>query len=109
MEKIGSLKLTSYTSLCIFFIITLVAFISCRKDLHNANVSPGNPGGITDSIGLGATEEGPALYRDSITDSNLISGYSDKLSYYPGDSVYLYLSGPAQHNATITLNDLNRA
>src|SRR5690242_20013038 len=111
MDKIGLVvKRTLYiTSPCLFFIITLFVFIGCKKDFHNVNGNPGNPAPVTDSIGLGATEEGPAVYRDSITDTNSISGYSDKLSYYPGDSVYLYLSGPAQNNASISLNDMNRA
>lgn len=112
MEKICFLKKISSFSSCIYVVFIALVSIGCRESLDNSNQNSNNGGSIKDSIGLGATELAPAPYPDSVdltAIGNSVSGYSNKLSYYPGDSIYLYLSGPAQHNATISLNDMNGA
>src|SRR5438094_9780885 len=107
---------TSNTRLCLFFTIALFVFVGCKKNFDNlsregldsSKASSSSAANLTDSIGLGATEEGPAVYPEDTTINNIVTGYTENLSYYPGDTVRLYLSGPPQHNATISLYDMNK-
>lgn len=88
-------------SITISIIVIAFSFLACRKRFDNT----ANARSIPDSSGIAATEEGPVVYPATV--GNSISGYSDRLSYYPGDTVHLYLSGPAQHRAVIPLKDVN--
>ncbi|MGZ3752578.1 MAG: N,N-dimethylformamidase beta subunit family domain-containing protein, partial [Mucilaginibacter sp.] len=63
------------------------------------------PGGTSDPLGLYTiTEMGSALQSDP-TFNTTINGYTDKLSYNPGDKLTLYLSGPFNDSAVIPLKD----
>jgi hypothetical protein len=84
-------------------LLFLVPFLSrCKKeDLTKTTTTPPKD---LDLSAYGATENGDQLYQpDDIT--KILHGYTDKISYNPGDTVSLYLSGPANSAQPITLKD----
>ena len=100
------------------YLLAVVAFIRCKKDqlIPGKSSTPGKtvdsdplPAVITDDY-LGqytVTEIGPNL-QDDPTFNTIINGYTDKVSYNPGDTVNVYLSGPASSNTAVKLIDTKR-
>jgi hypothetical protein len=90
--------------LAIFAYVFLIC-VSCKKppqeniDVLNAPESPDTLGIYTTTeIGDSTLKNPPISY---------ITGYTDKRSYYPGDTVKLYLTGPAGKNQLLPLKDIN--
>jgi len=80
--------------------LALLALASCRKN----TVIPEPP------VDLGVydiTEFGDQLYKPPVDFTKIFHGYTDKISYKPGENVDLYLSGPPNGNQVITLRDIN--
>lgn len=90
--------------LLFFLVLLTTAFLSsCKKSPQSDNQN--SPG--IDLGSFGATEEGPGLtnyYQNR--DTTKISGYTNKRSYFPGDTVQLFLSGP-KFTGQFTIWDMN--
>ncbi|MDO3625948.1 N,N-dimethylformamidase beta subunit family domain-containing protein [Mucilaginibacter sp. BT774] len=92
-------------------LVLLFAFSRCKKE--SSNIPNSGPGSIpvppvvsSDYLGqFTITETGADLMPEPDFISRIIKCYSDKLTYYPGDTVTLYISGAANSNQTIKFTD----
>jgi len=96
----------------IIFSVLFILFSACNKNaptpapLKNTQ-PPSGPSTPSTNLGLYfGTEVGTGLYPQPDY-SKSINGYTDKLSYQPGDSVSLYISGPHNSSQLIALTDIN--
>jgi hypothetical protein len=86
---------------CLIFSLTF----SCKKPVHEKIDVP-NPLESPDTLGVYTTTEiGDSTLRNPSI--SYITGYTDKRSYYPGDTVKLYLTGPAGKSQPLPLKDIN--
>jgi len=93
-------------------LVLLFAFSRCKKDS-----APGPGSGLTgthpvppvvssDYLGqFTTTEIGAGLETERPDIAKIIKCYSDKLTYYPGDTVILYISGAINSHQLITFTD----
>ena len=100
--------------------LLLPVLASCRKGAGvNPYAKPGSmgpnrpvpdPSVVTDDFlaQYGKTEMGPRLVAADPSFNKTINGYTDRVSYKPGDTVDVYLSGPANSSMTISLLDSGR-
>ncbi|MEB0261762.1 MULTISPECIES: N,N-dimethylformamidase beta subunit family domain-containing protein [unclassified Mucilaginibacter] len=100
------------------FISSLSAFlvlVGCKKSDPKPSTTIPTTNGTTPHVIpptvydlelYGATELGPAIATLPGYFSLLTYGYSDKTSYYPGDDVILYLTGPKSESKLIILTDI---
>ncbi|HEY9001062.1 MAG TPA: N,N-dimethylformamidase beta subunit family domain-containing protein [Mucilaginibacter sp.] len=92
-------------------LLLLFAFSRCKKE----SVAPGSNPIVTtpvppvvssDYLGqYSATETASGLMPEPDFIAKIIKCYSDKLTYYPGDTVTLYISGAISSNQLITFTD----
>jgi len=89
------------------YLLLLVALYRCKKDALTISKTVTPPiTEVTDAY-LGqysTTDYGNALQPEPDFMST-INGYTDRVSYNSGDTVNVFLSGPASANAAITLHD----
>jgi len=93
-------------------ILLFFAFSRCKKE---SSVNPGSnpivnppvpPVVSSDYLGqFTITETGSGLIPEPDFISKIIKCYSDKLTYYPGDNIILYISGAPNNNQLITFTD----
>jgi hypothetical protein len=99
-------------------LLLILIFARCKKDVltPGTNSAPGKtitnvpPVAVINDQYLGQytiTEIGPALNAEP-TFMQSINGYVDQQSYHPGDTVNVYLSGPANDSAVVPLLNTQR-
>jgi len=93
-------------------LLSILAFVGCRR-LSSEHVAPKtvfrDPLATDPNFDLGffdTTELGTGLYLPTDI-SKIFHGYTDKISYKPGEIVSLYLSGPPNNNQNIDLFDVH--
>jgi len=82
----------------------LLALAGCKKNILPEPGPHDTPG--TDLGSYTVTEFGDELYAPGDV-SSIFNGYTDKLSYKPGETVRLFLSGPPNNDQLIRFNDVN--
>jgi hypothetical protein len=92
-------------------LLAMFTFIACKKSspAPAADVPFTDPLATNPDFDLGiftTTEFGKELYLP-VDISKIFHGYTDKISYYPGETVSLYLSGPPNSHQVIGLADVN--
>jgi len=85
--------------------LALIVLASCRKS--PVIISPPRTDPDVDMGAYDITEFGDQLYLPPTDISKIFHGYTDKISYKPGETVDLYLSGPPTNSQAITLTDVD--
>lgn len=89
------------------------AFLGCKKQSQPEQIAEIDPVSITPPpsntfLGqYGVTSIGDKLYPELDVNTSIFS-YTDKTSYFPGDSVSIYMTAPMNPSRTIKLLDANK-
>jgi hypothetical protein len=93
-----------YFTTAVLFGCTLL--FSCRRSVENNVMETEKLAPLSSTLGTyDKTEASDSLMPKPVR--NYIFGYTDKSSYYPGDSVQIFLSSDSANNGTVRLLDVN--
>jgi hypothetical protein len=92
----------------IYFSLALFILASCKKTNNLKTINPAPSDTTINNVDLGIytiTEAGSAV--SPIVEYKYLTGYTDKFSYSPGDSITYYLTSSTPGQKTIAIKDAN--
>lgn len=95
------------------YITLFFAFLGCKKQDESEPITGGrDPVSVTPPSNIVLGEYGVTSLGDKLSPeldvSNSIFSYTDKTSYFPGDTVSIYMTAPVNSSRTIRLLDANK-